>query len=478
MGYVVCTDRKNLTESLKHRLIRVPRTLRGRYALERVREGERIFLLDYEHDRLYGPFVACCDKMQEEISPGTGPFNGFGPVEHHYRYDSITVDCGGVGKKGVHYDGTVPWEVPFRMKPEEEERITHRLVMMNTRRLPVVIDFTLDGGVLRAAVVTTEGETAVRHHSFGDTDAFFALIERKMRIAEEVLCRDLKRACNENLREIGELVYDNMLKPLALGPLFSEGGVMVCIAGDPDAKRIPFEIAWSGSYIFEKNSVLFTRRVPRDVLKKAAPGTTDAGSAVQSGVPGPAAYSGRNDPLKALVIADPARRCSHAYEEGVELFRLFERAGIAADFVSRPIDRDLALGLLSGYELVHFCGHTDSEDRSPGWDFGEFRLRVGDLPELPRFPSFVFSSSCSKTIEFGQKLLERGAVTVVCSRWAVPDRDMREFVISFYRLFLDGAESGEAFNWAVRTSYERGDYTPLLFSLHGHGRKRYETLHQ
>jgi hypothetical protein len=471
MGYIVCTDAKNLAESVKHRLVRVPRTLRGRYNLIRVKEGERIFLLDYEHDRLYGPFVACFDKMKEEINPKVGPFNGFGPVEHHYRYDSITVECGDVGKEGVRYDGSVPWEVPFLMEPEEEERLTHRLLIMNTKRLPVVIDFTLNGDIMRAAVVTTEGEAAVRNHTFGDIDAFFTLIKRKMSIAEEVLCSNPKRACIEHLREIGELVYDNMLEPLALGPLFSKGGFLVCIAGDPHAKRIPFEISWSGSFIFEKNSVLFTRQVPDRVSKKTV-------RHFQKTVQSIAANMERSDSPIALVIADPARRCSHAYEEGIELFNLFEREGIAVDFVSRPMEKDHALGLLSGYEFVHFCGHMESEGSSQGWDLGEFRLRVKELPKLPGFPSFVFSSSCSKTIDFGQKLLDRGASTVVCSRWRVPDRDMRGFVIPFYRLLLDGAETGEAFNYAVRTSYGQGDVTPLLFSLHGHGRKRYEKLHQ
>ncbi|MBN2322647.1 MAG: CHAT domain-containing protein [Spirochaetes bacterium] len=473
MGYIVCTDMKNLVKSLEHRLVRVPRTLRGLYDLVRVKKGERVFLLDHEHDRLYGPFVACCDEMQEEINPKEGPFNGFGPVENHYRYDSIPVDCGSVGREGVQYRGGVPWKIPFFLEPKEEERITRSLLIMNTKRLPVVINFTLNDGVLRAALVTTEKETAVRNHTFGDTDAFSTLVERKMRIAEEVLGRDPKRACAENLRELGELVFDNMLEPLALGPLFSEGGFLVCIGGDPAARRIPFEISWSGSFIFEKNSVFFTRQVREDLQKNVRHRQKRAAT-----VQGELSNEDRRDRPTALIIADPARRCTHAYEEGVELFNLFEREGIAVDLVSRPVDREHALGLLSGYEFVHFCGHMESEGPSQGWDLGDFRLRVKELPELPGFPSFVFSSSCSGTMDFGQKLLDRGASTVVCSRWRVPDRDMRGFVIPFYRLLLDGAETGEAFNYAVRTSYERGDVAPLLFSLHGNGRKRYEKLYK
>ncbi|HUT66795.1 MAG TPA: CHAT domain-containing protein [Spirochaetota bacterium] len=452
MAYIICTDSENLLLTKRHGLIRISRNLRGKYDLTGVRKGERIFLLDFEKNRLYGPFYSESRGAAEERNPKGGPFNGFGQVRNHYLYDSIRVDSSAVGKTGMPFDGADPKTVRFLLNSIEEEEITHKLLIMNTERVPLVLNFTLADGSMKVAVVGLEGETFVKNYTCSAPDTLFGLIDRKMRIGEDLFSRGRQKEFISSLIEIGDLVYSNILQPLELGALFSEGGYRVYIAGEQKVKEIPFELSYGGSFIFEKNCVVFSRERAH-------------------GVPGGV----RNEKVKsALVIADPTGRFERAYKEGIALFDLFEREGITADLVARPLEQDLVAELFTGYGLVHFSGHTETEGGYPGWDMGPFRFHASDLPSQKRFPSLVFSSSCKGSIGLGLELLDRGAITVLCSRWQVPDIDMSEFVLSFYKLLLSGVEAGEAFNWIVNRSYESDKFIPLLFSLHGHSRIRYE----
>jgi len=451
MAYIIPTDSENLLLTMENGLVRVSRNLRSKYDLLRIKKGERVYLFNFERGSLYGPFYSLSSKASEERNPKGGPFNGFGRVRSHYLYDSIQVDCSDAGKRGIPFDTAGPEKIRFCIESSDDEEVMQRLLIMNTERLPLVLNFTLSDGLLKAAVVGTEGETFVRNYTCCSPETVLALISRKMHAGEEHFSRGNNRAFISILREIGELIYDNILEPLELDQLFTSGGYRVHIAGE-EVVKIPFELSYSGSFIFEKNSIVFmqerARTVPREVKKKQVKG--------------------------ALVIADPSCRYGRAYQEGIALYELFEREGITADLIARPLDKDLAADLFSGYGIVHFAGHTETKGSSPGWDMGYFYFHTSELPSQKRFPSFVFSSSCSNTIRLGLELLDSGAISVLCSRWQIPDNDMSAFVLPFYRLLLGGVEIGEAFNWVVNRSYKEELFAPLLFCLHGYGRMRYE----
>jgi hypothetical protein len=451
MAYIIPTDSENLLLTIEQGLIRVSRSLKSMYDLSTIGKGDRVFLLDFEKNSLYGPFYSSCSGASEEKNPKDGPFNGFGRVRSHYLYDSIRVDCSEVGKRGIPFDSPDPKKIPFLLERAQDEEIAHRLLIMNTERLPLILSFTRSDGSLKATVVGIEGETFVRNYTCSLSETLVPLISRKMHVGEDLCSRGRQKAFISILREIGELVYSNILEPLDLDLLFSSGGYSVYIAGK-DVREIPFELAFRDSFIFEKNSIIFTSERVHALPRRAK------NIEVQS----------------VLVIADPSLQYRFAYQEGILLYELFEHEGITADLIARPLEQDLAAGLFSRYGLVHFAGHTETQGSSPGWDMGRFCFHASDLPSQTRFPSFIFSSSCSNTIKLGVELLECGAKSVLCSRWQVPDSDMSEFVLSFYKLLLGGVETGEAFNWTVNRSYEKELFTPLLFSLHGHSRMRYE----
>ncbi|UCB46712.1 MAG: CHAT domain-containing protein [Spirochaetota bacterium] len=446
MGYLIYTDRINLLMSIKRGLIRIPRNLRVRFDLRTIRKGDTIFLFDFENNKLYGPILAAADNATEEKNPKDGPFNGYGNVKKHYIYDALKIDCSKAGKRGIQYECKDDFR--FIVSKEDDEVLQQKLELINGDKVPVVLNFTISEGSLKAAVVKLKGVTHINNYVCKNPDNLLSLLRKKKRIGEALLSGGKNKAFVNNLKDMGQLIYDNIFKPIDLESLFTEGGYTVYISGDDQIKEIPFEVSYNDLFIFERNTVVYS---------------------------GAAEHKERSIKIKkVLIIADPSSRYHNAYEEGVELFRLFSESNIATDFISREIDNDLINDLFPDYDIVHFAGHSRMEDSKVGWDIGGTCFTFTDILVQGRLPHLVFSSSCGNTLKFGLALLGKGVKNVIASRWQIPDYDMRVFVLSFYNLLLSGIEIGDAISSALTRSYWRGEVLPLLFTLHGESRMVYE----
>jgi pimeloyl-ACP methyl ester carboxylesterase len=201
-----------------------------------------------------------------------------------------------------------------------------------------------------------------------------------------------------------------------------------------------------------------------------------------SGVPGLIAPPIPNR-LRVLVIADPAPEADlqlpGAREEGRAVVRILQRMkekqGLDITIEQRiganecdPVEL-LALILSDEFDLIHYSGHGDFDEKNPsksGWIFGkENILSARDIFRARRVPRLIFANACfSGVIRSGkpftlqesnrnlaglaQAFFERGVQNYIGTGWHVDDAAALEFATVFYTEALSGNELGNSLSKA------------------------------
>ena len=183
--------------------------------------------------------------------------------------------------------------------------------------------------------------------------------------------------------------------------------------------------------------------------------------------------------LRVLVIADPAPEAelqlSGAREEGRAVVHIIqnmkEEQGLDITIEQRiganecdPVEL-LALILSEEFDLIHYSGHGDFDEKNPsksGWIFGkEHVLSARDIFRARRVPRLIFANAClSGVVRSGkpftlqesnrnlaglaQAFFERGVQNYIGTGWPVDDVAALEFAKIFYRHALSGNELGSS----------------------------------
>jgi hypothetical protein len=450
MAYLVYTDRENLLKTIQSGLIRIPRNLESHFQLSLLRDGDTIYLFDFENKKIFGPVKAGPLPAVEEKNPRSGPFNGFGRVKNHYYYRSIHVDCAPIFKKGVPLAdlGMKVEGVSFEIDRDVEISIYEKLKLANSEKQRIVINISRHDNRFTAAVINFNKGTSISNFSFSVKKELFLLLERKKNMGENHLSSANMRNFIDIVREIGTIIYDNLLEKLGFERFSPEGSCIIDIAGDDNVCAIPFEIAYKDTFLFEKNIITYR---------------------------GDDHYDGT--PIRVervLIIADPCGSYSESQREGLRLHDFFAQRRISVDFISRSMQDGMLTDMLSSYDIVHFSGHSYVKEGNEAWDLGGAAFTPEEVIRVGRLPHLVFSSSCGRTLGFGMEFLKAGVKNVVASRWIIPDYDISDFVLNFYHLLFDRFDVGYAFNRALCRSYERGLFVPLTFLFLGESRLIYE----
>lgn len=451
MPFLIYTDRENLGRSVRASRVRVPSSLARVFDLARIVPGELLFLFEYASGKVFGPLYAGAGGVRVEKNPREGPFNGFGSVKSHYTYLSIGVDCSSLCPRGVPVEG-IPagcGSPRFTLSGDEGRRVLQKLRLINRKKVPLVFQMDRTPKALEITVVEMNRGTRINRHHIPAGDGFFALLERKARVLEELLRAGKTKRYESSLKQLGALVYETLLQPCGLDALFTGGGYAIDVAADPSLFSLPIELSFKDFFLFENNIVAF-RRV------------------------GEPAGRGASAVRRVLIIADPAGTHRGAYREGVKLHRFFSDKGLSADLIARPVGKETLNETLASYDLVHFCGHWASVDGISGWKTGTGVFGEGDIVPSRGFPSLVFSSACGNALPLARRLSESGVGNVISSRWQVPDAALDEFAAAFYTLLFDGLEIGTAFNEALVRAYMGGNPHALSFFLMGESRRVYE----
>lgn len=195
-----------------------------------------------------------------------------------------------------------------------------------------------------------------------------------------------------------------------------------------------------------------------------------------SGAPGLIASSLPNR-LRVLIIADPAPEADlqlpGAREEGRAVVKILqgmkEKQGLDITIEQRiggdecdPVEL-LALILSEEFDLIHYSGHGDFDEKNPsksGWIFGkEHVLSARDIFRARRVPRLIFANACfSGVVRSGkpftlqesnrslaglaQAFFERGVQNYIGTGWPVDDAAALQFAKVFYTEALTGKELG------------------------------------
>jgi len=450
MAYFIRTDTKNMLQSVQKGQIRIPRRLKHEADLSRIKRGDSIFLYDYEGGCVHGPLFSCSSKVMEEKNPDSGPFNGQTGIARYFIYDSIEVDCSKMFPKGCPLEETTfnPAGTGFYMTEENEKLLTSKLCYFNTRTQPIIINTVCLEDSLHVTVIEWGEGMEVSNIAVDKWQRFYEQVQDMKRTGEELLCRDDKESFYDILNRIGICIYKRLVGPLGLDRLHTEGGYRIYISGMENCFDMPFEISFDNEFIFERNIISYSAGRSRCVKPVEV--------------------------KKILVLADPSDTCIQAYREGERLYNYFLKSGFHIDLLSRPLQNYLLTDLLSEYDIVHFCGHHNAENTDNGWEIGYSKFTAGDLALVKCPPSLVVSSTCGNSLEMGYDMIRRGVANAISSRWQIPDRNMGEFFITFYKSLFNKMDIGYSFSRAVQDAYKRGDVIPLTFVLQGESRMIYE----
>lgn len=195
--------------------------------------------------------------------------------------------------------------------------------------------------------------------------------------------------------------------------------------------------------------------------------------------------------LRVLVIADPAPEADlqlpGARAEGravVQVLRkIKEEEGLDITIEQRigadecdPVEL-LALILSEEFDLIHYSGHGDFDEKNParsGWIFGkESVLSAKDIFRARRVPRLIFANACfSGVVRSGkpftmeesnrslaglvQAFFERGVQNYIGTGWPVDDTAALEFAKVFYEKALSGADLGSSLAEARRKILDDG----------------------
>ncbi|MBK9308549.1 MAG: CHAT domain-containing protein [Nitrospira sp.] len=209
-----------------------------------------------------------------------------------------------------------------------------------------------------------------------------------------------------------------------------------------------------------------------------------------SGAPGLVAAPIPNR-LRVLVIADPAPEADlqlpGAREEGRAVVKILremkEEQGLDITIEQRiganecdPVEL-LALILSEEFDLIHYSGHGDFDEKNPaksGWIFGKDNiLSAREIFRARRVPRLIFANACfSGVIRSGtpftlqesnrnlaglaQAFFERGVQNYIGTGWPVDDAAALEFARVFYTEALFGDELGISLSKAREAIITRG----------------------
>ncbi len=252
----------------------------------------------------------------------------------------------------------------------------------------------------------------------------------------------------EDLKKAGQDLFDELLPPKAKKIILSTASRTISLDIDDRLIHIPWELLYDGAHFlcrkFSMGRVVSTKQ-------------NISGSKVRE----------VNTSLKMLIIADPRKDLTAAYQEGITV-----RDGLIGmedtlkvDLISSRVDMQTVRRNIRDYDIVHYTGHAEYNTDDPAksgwlmsdgtWTAREIREITGDTP----FPFLVFSNAChsgrtgewSINAKYEQEIydlagafLHSGVTHYIGTFLEVQDTPGALFAVEFYKALAKGVTIGEA----------------------------------
>ena len=333
-----------------------------------------------------------------------------------------------------------------RMHPEDPRPAKHIPTALN-------LDITIEGQQLKVSVNearVNEKSTISRYETM---TVFMDDIDKRCGQLVDTLNRAnhrgrVSRQVLVKLREIGQVLYDELLTFNVKEILRNSRSDTLIIKVDDQLVHIPWELLYDGQQFlclrFNMGRVVKTRQ--------------NVASAVHRKL---------EQPLGMLILADPNGDLKGAYDEGVQIRDLMDQNPDKIHVSLRSSDAGVESikSRLRNFDIIHFAGHSDYDTSCPdtsGWRLQGGSLCAGDITKMAgsaTMPAMIFANSCqsaradqwrlqtsfaSKIFGLANAFLLAGVTHYVGTFWEVADKPSSRFAIEFYKGLLSNHSVGES----------------------------------
>jgi class 3 adenylate cyclase/tetratricopeptide (TPR) repeat protein len=315
------------------------------------------------------------------------------------------------------------------------------------------LELNLEGTELKASAYESVlgDESTLRHYekvSINMTSVKFRCLELVGLLNKTNRSGWIPRTALLHLREIGQILYDELLTMTIKERLRNTKAEMLILNIDDQLVHIPWELLYDGRQFlclrFEMGRVVKTRQI--------FPSSHSRALAI---------------PLKMLILADPTGDLKGAYSEGTQIRDYMDqnRSFIHVTLRSDQVPADSIKGKLRNFDLIHFAGHADyhpqNNDKS-GWRLSESSLTTKDIVKMTgtsTMPAMIFANACqsgrteqwslSESFEndiFGlaNAFLLAGVKHYIGTFWEILDEQSSLFALEFYRHLFSDISIGKA----------------------------------
>ena len=251
------------------------------------------------------------------------------------------------------------------------------------------------------------------------------------------------------LREIGQVFSDDLFTPNVKEMIRNSLSQHLILSLDDQLVQIPWELIHDGRrFLCQKFSMGRLVRTRQNVIGKAS-----------------ARALAR--PLKMLILADSKGDLEGANSEGTQIrdFIDGQKNLINATLRSDKITTDYIREKIRNFDLVHFAGHFDYDQKSngeSGWRLTDGSFNARDIIKMGgslTMPALIFSNACqsARTDEWTIKeyfqdevfglanaFILSGVKHYVGTFWEILDEPSRYFSLEFYKHLLSGLSVGAA----------------------------------
>ncbi len=317
----------------------------------------------------------------------------------------------------------------------------------------ITLELNYEGRDLKLSVHESRSgeESTIRHYE----NLPFAAdkVEQRCKVLVETLNKANRRGrvtrpTLDRLREIGQLMYDELLSLNVKEKLRKTQARTLILSIDDSLVHIPWELLYDGKQFFclqfSMGRLVKTRQTP-------------------------ARSNGRrlSTPLELMILADPTGDLKNAYTEGTQIRDYLDQrpdlvnATLRTDYVSV----EALKAKLRNFDIIHFAGHSDYNPLKPedgGWRLRDASLTTQEIVQMAgsaAMPKMVFANACQSarteqwllndTFEreiFGlaNAFLLAGVKHYIGTFWEILDEPGGHFAIAFYKHLFSGISVGES----------------------------------
>jgi len=416
MPYVIETDIIALNKSLELKQVSIPETYIDTYDIRKVDIGDKFFFYLVDEKEILGPYKITSKAFLVQ-NPGDNLWHTskttFNKSVNSFRFFFVTDDISDKHRVALKHSP------PFYFKEEEIDYFIQKHINENYDESICVLlieDYNPEFkfSLIRSGRIIT----LKKKLSNSWMKDLIKAQEKTINLYSEGLEEDSYKA----LMNLGEVVYSLLIK--GHEDFWKNLADTVIVYPQGKAQFIPFNVA-----VIENEKFLISIK-----------------SLIYSFIDNINAVSVKKTIKNFLIIADPTGTIKSAQKEAMDIFNLLNSSQIKVDIISRDIDLLEIKEFFEKYDVIHFTGHGEN-----GWRIGKKILLTADkIPSLSQAPQLIVSNSCrtalySNNSGFIEKLLKNNVNWIIASNLKIPDKNMSDFFLAFYKEVIEGYSIDAAF---------------------------------